>query len=474
MPLFNHLPDDLFRPLASPNRAFHAALLLHLYEKTFGVLGETPRRNDVIADIGDFIESYEQVGEIVAGDDVAADEPDGRGQDSRRHSVYRYLLQTGWLIEHKDRYVRLVDFDPDARLLLQELARIAGGDSRSYGGAVLQVLGSLESALANPRERSEAVRNAARFARDFMQHLRTVAAAMRKVEEQIVSQDSLRDLFRSFFEEFVEKHLIQDFKTLHTKNNPFRFRNQIIRQAWEILENAPAMAALADSYVREGRAATSEEAFEVVTRELDAVIKVFESVDRQLEVIEETNGRIERRIANTVRYMDRVNDNRIDRVAEALRALAATSLAPEDAVEIPPDLVVFDPPIGPGSFYAERRARTGIGRQGVRTVERDPALDAYQAAKTAFSRRVAVTPDRIEAYLERALGDADFVDAADLPLATIDDFFTFQRLRELPFLFGGRLRNRYRVEILDGRFSSDWIDCPNFRIHRIRPEQAAA
>src|SRR5690606_28757633 len=133
--------------------------------------------------------------------------------------------------------------------------------------------------------------------------------------------------------------------------------------------------------------------------------------DRQLEVIEETNGRIERRIANTVRYMDRVNDNRIDRVAEALRALAATSLAPEDAVEIPPDLVVFDPPIGPGSFYAERRARTGIGRQGVRTVERDPALDAYQAAKTAFSRRVAVTPDRIEAYLERALGDADFVDA---------------------------------------------------------------
>ena len=38
--LFTRLSDDLFRPLASPSRAFNAALLLHLHARVFGDTAE--------------------------------------------------------------------------------------------------------------------------------------------------------------------------------------------------------------------------------------------------------------------------------------------------------------------------------------------------------------------------------------------------------------------------------------------------
>ncbi|MFX5464554.1 Wadjet anti-phage system protein JetA family protein, partial [Acinetobacter baumannii] len=91
------------------------------------------------------------------------------------------------------------------------------GETRSYGGAVLEVLGGLESALSDPGSRSEALSNAARAAAAFLSHVRSLAAGMRKVEERILREPDRAKTFRLFFEDFVERHLISDYRTLHTR-----------------------------------------------------------------------------------------------------------------------------------------------------------------------------------------------------------------------------------------------------------------
>ncbi|RWL23444.1 MAG: hypothetical protein EOR63_32155, partial [Mesorhizobium sp.] len=177
--LFDVLPSELFKPLGSPSRRFYADLLLFLHERTFSLAAEAPRRAQVLQEIADFQQRWESRN----GDSLAesSDSPATAPED-RARAAYQRLSDTGWLIEHKDRYIRLVDLDPDASGLLHVLSEIERGETRTYGGAVIAVLSSLESAAANPAERSENVRNAVRGARDFLAHMRMVSVSLRKVE----------------------------------------------------------------------------------------------------------------------------------------------------------------------------------------------------------------------------------------------------------------------------------------------------
>jgi hypothetical protein len=472
MALFNQLSDELFKPLAATNRRLYGALLLHLHRKTMDVAGEAPKRADVIREIGAFLDDWERDNGALSAEDGDDGSPEGR-----RYAVYQRLVDAGWLSEHRDRYLKLVDFDPEAHLLLQELDRIDRGERRSYGGTVLQVLSALESAAANPREMSESLSNAARSAREFMQHARTVSASMRKVEDRVVAQEGLRDIFRSYFEEFVQRHLIVDFKTLHTKNNPFRFRATIIRRAHEIAHDALLVRALCEAYVREGRAPSEADAEAAVIAELDEVIRVFENVDRHLEAIDDTNHRLERRIASTVRYMDRVNDRRLDRVMEAMRAVASAPLSPLDEIDVPLAMTPLALPVGPSHIPAPRPPRVEIGIQRVRQAERDPAFERFQAAKQDYQRKVGVSEAAIEDAIARMMGTKSELRASEAEIEDVETFVAFQRLRELPFLFGGRLADRYEIEILEERCVSPWLDCPDFvvrrREERIPPSIAA-
>src|SRR6185312_16116453 len=172
---------------------------MHLYEGTFNTAGVTPRLNELLSEIGDFVDQFTEGSNGFIDDDpeiAAAALKVPKGQDVRRYTIYRTLLDTGWLIELRDRYRKLVDLSPADGLLLRELHRIASGDSRSYGGMVLNVLANLENAIRLPLERSENVRNAWQFSRDFAQHLRTVAAQMRLIENQFSEFDTVGKLLR--------------------------------------------------------------------------------------------------------------------------------------------------------------------------------------------------------------------------------------------------------------------------------------
>ncbi len=293
--LFAQLSDDLFRPLASPSRAFNAALLLHLHRRVLGA--EPVRKAELLAEIGDFTAGWSEP-------DVHGDEPVPPDPVERRAVPYRRLLDAGWLIERRERYVPVVEFDPEARLLLEELSRLERGETRSYGGAVLDVLGGLESALADPVNRSESLANAARAADGFLAHVRGLAAGMRKVEERILREPDRAASFRLFFEEFVERHLIRDYRTLHTRYNPFRFRASVVRLAHRALGDALGVRALAEGAVREGRAADLTAGERTVRADLAQILTVFEGVDSHLDAVDAVVVRLERRIGATLRYAE--------------------------------------------------------------------------------------------------------------------------------------------------------------------------
>lgn len=338
---------------------------------------------------------------------------------------------------------------------------------------MIGVLSSLESAAANPSERSENVRNAVRGARDFLAHMRMVSVSLRKVEERIVRQDNLRDLFRHFFEDFVQRHLIADFKTLHTKDNPFRFRASIIRQA-ETMAASPLTAfSLGEAYWREGRAANAQDGEAAVRADLSAIAAIFEGTEAHLSAIDATATRIERRIMNAARYMDRAGGNKEARIVEAMKAVSAK--AGQDGVDVASPFVARSLPYGPSHIPTPRREKPPVERRAIREVRKDLAMEAFLAAKSEYSRRTRVTPQRLAEYLDRIMADAVAIKGSAIRIEGVDDFVSFQRLRELPSIFGGEIAKRYQIEFLQDRIANDWIECQDFIIrHRRQGKRHAA
>jgi hypothetical protein len=478
MSLFDKVPERIFRPLAAINRRFYADLLLHLYEHTFAAIGDTPRRVDVLAEIGDFLDRHTSEHGPLGDEDTEIEQTRQRAaereaetsgaRDVRRYLIFQYLVESGWLIEMRDRFRRMVDLSPEGRLLLREIQKIVQGDTRSYGGAVLNVLGSLDQAVSAPDERSEAIRNAWSFSRDFSHHLRSLAAQMRRVEEHVLAQPDLRTLFAAFFDEFVAKMLITDFKTLKTRNNPFRFRHRILERVGDIDGDPLLMARLADAYVRENRAADRDGAEKAIRDELQDIYRLFDNIDRHLDIIGDTQMRIERKIHTIVRYMDRHDGGAVERVTRAIRALGATGADHSAEIRADPHLLGLSPLLGGDLLYMPKAPRTDIARSRVAEEPPDPAYAALREAKLDYARRVAVSPQKIRDFLDRVFDGRDSVTAADILVASVDDFFVFQRLRELPFMFDGILARDYLVTPSGGRAGNEWLDYPDFTVTRVR------
>lgn len=476
MDLFSALPEDLFKPLAAQNRRFYAALLLRLYDHAFGEVCVTPRRTEVIDAIAHFLAEYERTAAVLpedgAEDERARKDAQRDGKDPRAYFSFYYLVRSGWLIEQRDSYRKLVDLTPEARLILRELRRIATGDTRSYGGAVLNVLNNLRGAKDKPSEGSLGIRNAAQFSRDFQQHLRTLAAVMQRIENTVLAQTTHRELFEAYFGEFIERCLITDYKTLHTRNNPFRFRSNVLELAHQLYYDELGMKLLAQAYVDEGRAPDASAATRTIRQELDEVSRVFGSIEDSLKLIDDTKARIERRIHMVIRYMDRPAGGRLERATEALRVLGAYSPGRDGLVPVDTAFYVGEPLFGFEQLYRHQDRRPPIGRSTIRTIVRDPAIDRFNAAKREWARRIQVSSDRMQAYIERNLGDQACLAADEFEIGDVDDFLCYQRLRELPHLFGGRLAQRYRLEMREGMATNDWLDHADFIIHRKVQEPA--
>jgi hypothetical protein len=469
LPLFGSLHPEMFRVLSGRLRWFYADLLEFIASDVFSEGGMIPR-SDMIEYMRQFVsrsnwrceggQDADQDADFLAAPDMA----------TRAQFAYRRLVDTGWLVEHRDAYRRFVDLDSNARFVLDLLLDIKSGRLRSYGGEVLQVMALLESARADPVARSEAVRNAARSTRSFLNHLRSVGSAMRKAEQALVGQRDFTSFIRKVFSDFIAKHLIEDFKRLHTQANPFRFRTRILELASEMEVDELLISQLGQSYANEGRAADLEEGRDVVMSELSHIQRVFNELDGYLAVIDETQRRVEKRLSNTVRFMDRISESGADKIASVIALLADSGLPDGAETPLPRSASPGSLPLGDENLYQPVARRQKAPRTPVRRTEVDPAIAAYNAAMEAYWMRGAVTPRRIVDYLEAHLRGKRRVAAKDLRIASLDDFFVFERLRSLEYIDGGSLSKHYVVEATDERVDNEWVTCRGFVISRRRPE----
>lgn len=460
-PLFGSVPSGLFRVFAGSARHFYADLLAHLAEDPFGHTGEIATRKRLFQCVQEFIDrrGRAEVVEALSSEGT----PSGPGQSYV--AAYSRLVETGWLVEYRDRYRRVVDFDPAARLVLHTLLDIRNGRVRSYGGAVLNVVTLLRSVDDDPDRNALNVREAALAARGFMNHLRTVAGTMRRIEALIMAQPSAGALVRSFVTDFIEAMVVQDYRNLHARESPYRFRGEILQIAEKLLAEDAVIARIAEGWLRGGIASDAEAAREPIVSDLREVLKVFARIDDHVQDIETTTYRIERRMTNVVRFSDRMATISTDRILRAIELMRTSGLAPHEDVEVRTRLQLETLPISPGQLYMLPRRRAEAPEREIELQAPDPALLAYMEALDAFEARIAVTPERLERYVESVLADETEVPANAFPVESVEQFLLFERLHEAAL---GQLSERFQIEPVEGVVANDWVERPDFVLRRRR------
>jgi len=457
--LFGSVPSGLFRVFTGSARHFFADLLTHLADDPFGQAGEIATRKRVFAAIGEFID---RAGRAVIAETLAEDDTRSPGGHTYL-AAYNRLVETGWLVEYRDRYRRVVDFDPSARLVLHTLLDIQNGRVRSYGGAVLNVLTLLQSVEADPVAKALNVREAALAARGFMNHLRTVAGTMRRVEALIMAQPTAATLVRRFVTDFIEAEVVQDYRNLHARESPYRFRGLILATGEKLLEDEGALSSIAVGWKRGGIARDVKAARDAIITDLRDTIRVFAAIDDHVHDIETTTFRIERRMTNVVRFSDRMATVSTDRLLRALELLGTSQIDDSETIDVRARLQLETLPLATAQLYIPSRKRREPAERVVEVRPPDPALLRYLHAIDLFEIRVGVTSDRLSAYVERAMGDKAEAHPADFPLTNVDDFLLFERLHLVGL---SPLDQTYEFVEFEELTANDWIERRAFVVRR--------
>lgn len=467
--LFNKLPDDIFLPLSGQNRRIYEVVLLELADLFFDedLIDPFIPKDLVRSTIENAVVRFGVRRWAAEGDDESdSDIPLSSADYTNR--IYRRLVQTGWLEEEQRIYRTYVLLSPAISYLLRSLTTIARLEKRSYGGAVLNVLSSLESAIADPEGRGITLAEAAQTAADFSAHLTDMLLGLRELKINLSGSSTPQQIVRSFFDRFVEHILVSDYKTLKTKNNPFRFRRKILSMMRDLQFDPLKVEQLTRHYQMQYEL-DHDEAEALVQQHINRIIRIFESVDQRLAAIDDFRYQLEKRVADTVRYMDKTTPGMAARLSRLIAELGKQDEAAIPVVESL-DEVGF---LSPSSVRSPIRRRVQAKPRIITQAEIDPKVLALRQLFKEWKERREVKVDRIEAYLEEQFAGRDSLNATDFRIDSIEDYICFSYVRHLNSLGkkARRTAQRYRIQFEDRYVNvSDMVECRGFVIHRISSE----
>lgn len=464
--LFSKLPEDIFLPLSGQNRQVYQAVILELSDLFF----DEDLIDPFIAK--DLVRSTIETAVVRLGvrrwvaesdDEVETELPSTSADYTNR--IYRRLVQTGWLEEEQKVYRTYVLLQPAVSYLLRGLVAIARFEKRSYGGAVLNVLSSLEAAINDPRGRGITLSEAAETAAEFSAHLTDMMLGLRELKINLVASHSPQEIVRGFFEKFVEHILVSDYKTLKTNNNPFRFRRQILSLLRDLQFDLLKLEQLTQHYQMQYDV-DFESAEALVHQHIMRIIRIFESVELRLASIDDFRYQLEKRVADTVRYMDKTTPGMAARLSRVI-----SKLGQKDGREIPPlktiDQYGF---ISPSSVRSPIRRRVEAAPRIITQQAIDPKVLHMRQLYKEWKTRREVKVDKIEIYLERHFdqGQTELA-ATDFTIDCIEDYICFSYVRHLSSL-GKKARNtaqRYEIQFDESYVRvADMVECRGFKIYR--------
>ncbi|MFD2233688.1 Wadjet anti-phage system protein JetA family protein [Phaeospirillum tilakii] len=482
MPLFGHLDDSIFLLFSRGNRHLYAEALLVVYRQFFGgTRVVVPLRDEVIEAIArllrqrpDLWQEAEEFEELPAVPGRRAPPPPADEVGRRAHHAYGRLLRCGWIEEEPHGFNAVVEMPPAAMALADQLDAIDRGLPQLFGGVVIDVKTSLEALALDPTATAlglpEATANAVRFTR----RLRAILSSLRAVQRAILASPDLKTRLEAFFEDFIGRILVADYKaTFSYAQHPLRFRADVARMARSYTTRPALVEDIAQAYVKNGICPDLAAARRDVFTQLDTIAEIFEGMGGFVSRIEHFRVTLERRLRNTVRYMDRSDDSLTARLAGTMRRLdrLRSRAEPHGQTLAAPSLLTMRPRLfSPAGFAQPRAPRAPLRPRPVAVNSPDPIEDFRERLSELFEATLDPDEASVAARLDRIVPPGGTVTGERLAPTNLTEFALLETLLDrLDAPDGTTVGERYRVAPAEGRLVTDWIEGPNLTIGPATP-----
>ncbi len=281
----------------------------------------------------------------------------------------------------------------------------------------------------------------------------------------------LNERLRTFFDDFIERMLVRDLRVIHSTNHPMRFRREIIDRSQSLLHDDGVRIPVTEEYVKNQIAADHDHAMRLYVEHLTSIHLVFGEVDNYFHEITASRRKLESRLRNTVRYMERSDASVLPTLARAIVALDSLSNGTNDTGLTPAGVpaMLFDAvgPYAPHLLASPQTRRAPIDPEPVRRRQRDPAISLYRKLVHDFNALFNVPPSVVKRFLERNVPPFGEKEAKHIQIGSLEDFIAFDQARR--YLIAGippEIGKDFELLRTDGEHACDWIRCPNFLVRR--------
>ena len=336
MQLFELVSPRLFRPLAGPNRAFYAELLLLLWEECRHTADYSISRAEAVSRAEDYFAALAKP--LALDADGAGDEDEQPTRDPHTLAVgfLLRLRRTGWLEEQPGSYETepTLAFMPEVTPLLDALEEILNPRVVTYTGKLYkawQLLGSIGQEKS-PYE--NVLREVAADLETLNKSLRALNASIGHYIDRLTHNRTPQEVLE-LFDQYEEKVVAAAYHRFKTSDNLFNYRAYLEEELDDCEQNQ--LPRLALDYARVERCAPGE-----------AAPRVRALIQQQRDALEEMSTLMRQIDQSHIRYRKRAVQRAqflllSDRSAQG----SVTALLRRYAEEIKTPDQLFEPDDGP-------------------------------------------------------------------------------------------------------------------------------
>lgn len=413
-PLFEHLPKELFRPLAAANNLRYGDVLCRLMAAMWGEGGRSPGEEAPKSLVLRTIESF------LVADDPWEDMDSSLTVTGRAHLIFTSLHASGWLSQRRKGVVEQVTVRPVVARFFGHLVEFANQTPEFLGIRFHSIYVSLRE--VRDANAHGLYHEAARQAKQCMAHITNTSCRIQDLMGKLSAKETMGEFVRGFFEEYIENVFIADYSDLRTHNHPLQFRSQIIALVRQLQCDDQQRQGLIGWYAQmktDDDFLRAELLYERDTHQLLRLREVEEHLQRLDEEVRDAN-----QMAIALFEYKLRSPGNFDKLIA--RALNAVEILGEGHASLP----------GRSGFY--HASEVGLSKPRVTPRVHEPTLVetysptteelAMEALRQRMNANRHVTPLKLAEYVTRHVGSDLRVTSSQLSIESVIDLCCYQRL----------------------------------------------
>jgi hypothetical protein len=461
--LFDLLPAELFRPLASPGANVYAGILLQ-------TLAETQRHHEPLSRerMLDLIVTAlsEQPDSLALTADADAERadtpnpppPNAATLTARSGAILRYLERCGWVKGETQSDFSQQFILPDyAFRVLGTLSDFVAAEPPPLAGLIYTIHGVLQEALRDGNA-DAAIPEAHRHTQQLVGGLKELYHNIGLHINRMLQRMAPREVLEHFFREYQSEVVDRAYHQLRTTDHVSRYRPGVL-EALDRL-GAPERIEQAARKQHERRESPSIEAAAArLYDQLAEMREAFERLDRQLQAIDTRHNQFVHAAVRAVEVHLAAHTTTSGQLVAVLKMLLGDR---GDTVlpQVQQTMQFFRLELLDEGSLAPA-ARAGVPFEPDTETQDAPSAEELARARDQVLLQLshAISPARVRRYAGELLDGHAELRAADIPLDTPEDLPLLMYLRAY-----GNGALGYQVEELDDWVQTDTVAFRNFRL----------